>query len=80
MGRERVAVVLLLLLSAHTLAHGKFTRKRGRSASQTSRGSRAGKKYGDRLPWEGRQETYDWDFRQVRFICQYSASLSVSER
>lgn len=65
MGKARLALLLLALLAGHSCAHAKLVRKKTRGASKPARPSRTPKKYGERLPWEGRQETYDWEFREV---------------
>lgn len=64
----RVSIVFLLLCgSAHVAA--RFTRKK-QKAFTSSRANKdqshaKGKVYGDRKPWEERQEGYDWEFPEV---------------
>lgn len=64
-----MAFVTVVLLLFSSLAQGKLVRKKSRSASKPLKKTRRGtEKYGERLPWEGRQETYDWEFREVREV------------
>ena len=60
---------LLVFFLTTVSVHSKFARGKNRDRSKSSirggaRGSGSG--YGERLPWEGRQETYDWAFQEVQ--------------
>lgn len=65
MGWKLVAAICILLCLSSPAQ--SLLRKKPRAANKTpkvTRGSRS-KRYGERMPWEGRQETYDWEFREV---------------
>lgn len=65
MGRRALTWVLLFILVLQESAEGKLVRKKSRSANKPLKSRRGTEKYGERLPWESRQETYDWEFREV---------------
>ena len=74
---------LLVFFLATVSVHSKFARGKNRDRSKSSiRGSArgSGSGCGERLPWEGRQETYDWAFQEVQPSCiDYSAPLYYLE-
>jgi len=68
MATKRLVWCFLFFVFATVSVHSKFARGKPRERSKSShregvRGSGSG--YGERLPWEGRQETYDWAFKEV---------------
>ena len=65
MGGRKLGLLLIVLLWALLPADSKFVRKKTRGTSKPLKAARGSKKYGERLPWESRQETYDWEFREV---------------
>ena len=75
MGSRGLGLVLVVVLAFQAVAEGKLVRKKGRTANKPAKARRGSSKHGERMPWEGRQETYDWDFREV---CLPSHSLETS--
>ena len=68
-GSARSAVLgLVFLLCVAFLAPGEARQGRtklARSGAKSSKKVEHGKVYGDRRPWEDRQDTYDWEFMGV---------------
>lgn len=65
MGNRGLALVLVAVLVFQAVVEGKLVRKKSRSTSKPVKTRRGTEKFGERLPWEARQETYDWEFREV---------------
>ena len=79
MGSRGLALVLVAVLAFQTVAEGKLVRKKSRSANKPVKTRRGTEKYGERLPWEARQETYDWEFREVS-LPFHSVNMSCRDR
>jgi len=77
MATKRLVWCFLFFVFATVSVHSKFARGKPRERSKSShregvRGSGSG--YGERLPWEGRQETYDWAFKEADFYKKIRAT------
>lgn len=68
MGNRGLALVLVAVLVFQAVVEGKLVRKKSRSTSKPVKTRRGTEKFGERLPWEARQETYDWEFREADFF------------
>ena len=80
-GRTPLTWLLIALLCASASVEARNRNsKRARTSSKPTKkepSRSSGIVYGDRKPWEGRQETYDWEFKEVRAL-DHTEPLSPS--
>ena len=70
-GRTPLTWLLIALLCASASVEARRNNKRARTSSKPTKkepSRSSGIVYGDRKPWEERQETYDWEFKEVRAL------------